>query len=292
MKSAIHWVDEIGVSCGKGEKLKIKSNLRWPGGKSKMIKNIFPFLPEKINKYYELFAGGASICIELLQDKELENCYINDIDSDLCNYYQVIKNPYQRNIFIEKVLYIKKNYLSNGFSKKFEEIKSNVAENEVDRAVNFFIINKSGFSGLKDSSYSPQAFDNNFTESSILRCGKIGNLFYDKNVIIENSTFEKSSILSKQNYFVYIDPPYYSNGQKGLYGKNGTLHKYFDHEKLFDFIKLVSSKNKVLISYDNCDFIKILYKDFEQIEFDKKYSMTNTGGNKCKTGKELLIKNY
>ena len=36
----------------------IKSNLRWAGGKSKMIKILDTFMPDSVDKYLELFTGG------------------------------------------------------------------------------------------------------------------------------------------------------------------------------------------------------------------------------------------
>jgi DNA adenine methylase len=47
-----------------------------------------------------------------------------------------------------------------------------------------------------------------------------------------------------------------------------------------------------MISYDDSPFIRELYKDYNIYSFDFVYSMTNTGGNSCKNGKEIVITNY
>ena len=47
-----------------------------------------------------------------------------------------------------------------------------------------------------------------------------------------------------------------------------------------------------MLSYDDSPYIRELYKDYNIYSFDFVYSMTNTGGNLCKNGKEIVITNY
>ena len=47
-----------------------------------------------------------------------------------------------------------------------------------------------------------------------------------------------------------------------------------------------------MISYDDSEYIRELYKDFNTYSFDFTYTMTNVGSKKCKIGKELVITNY
>ena len=39
----------------------VKSNLRWPGGKSKMTRILDKYLPDEVNRYLEVFTGGGSV---------------------------------------------------------------------------------------------------------------------------------------------------------------------------------------------------------------------------------------
>ena len=94
------------------------------------------------------------------------------------------------------------------------------------------------------------------------------------------------------DYFIYLDPPYFDNKNKGLYGKKGELHKGFDHLKLFEWVDKHSKNNKVMLSYDDSPYIRELYKNYNIYSFDFVYSMTNTGGHLCKEGKEIVITNY
>jgi hypothetical protein len=44
---------------------------------------------------------------------------------------------------------------------------------------------------------------------------------------------------------------------------NGDMHDTFDHDKLY---KCLSGKKDWLMTYNNCDYIKELYKDYKIIE--------------------------
>ncbi len=47
--------------------MNIKSPLRYPGGKSKAIKQISEYLPQKFSELREPFVGGGSVFIYLKQ---------------------------------------------------------------------------------------------------------------------------------------------------------------------------------------------------------------------------------
>ena len=71
-------------------------------------------------------------------------------------------------------------------------------------------------------------------------------------------------IIDKYNYnetFFYFDPPYLN--KEYLYNKCEKLTREF-HIELRDNLKLI--KGKFLLSYNNHNFIKFLYEDFNIIE--------------------------
>jgi DNA adenine methylase len=61
------------------------------------------------------------------------------------------------------------------------------------------------------------------------------------------------------------------------------IFKYesFNHNQLYDLIK---TKKNWLITYNNCDYIRELYKDYKILEVDWKYGM-----NKTKASSEIII---
>ena len=150
-------------------------------------------------------------------------------------------------------------------------------------------MNRITFSGVTDSGgYSQRAYEGRFTESAIER-------LLQTHKIINNFTFDCadfSSLINEEgkNVFMFLDPPYYSASKSKLYGKNGNLHVGFDHEKLVKCLQ--NTNHKFLLTYDDSDYIRHLYKDFYLSEWHLQYGMNNYKQRSAKKGKELLIHNY
>lgn len=260
----------------------IKTNLRWAGGKSKMIKVLDKFFPKEVNKYIETFTGGGSVLLHIMQRYNPAVAYANDIDENLINYYNEVKN--NADAVVDECLSIKGSYDKDSFTEGFHNL-------DRSRASHFFTANKTSFSGL-NRNYSSQAYDRNFSISCINKIKDVSNVIQGVNFTNVDYTKLDEVIGDISGYFIYLDPPYYSNKDKGLYGKKGELHKNFNHEELFEWVKKHSADNKIMLSYDDSPYIRELYKDYNIYGFDFVYSMTNTGGNLCKEGKEIVITNY
>lgn len=93
-----------------------------------------------------------------------------------------------------------------------------------------------------------------------------------------------------QGVFIFLDPPYFSAIKSKLYGKKGDLHTRFDHKRLCKNLK--NTTHKFLLTYDDSEFIRDLYRDFYCKEFSVQYGMNNFKQDKAQKGKELLISNF
>ena len=263
---------------------KVKStSLRWPGGKTRMIKILDEFMPEQVNKYLEVFTGGGSVLLHVIQKYNPEIVYANDIDNKLINFYETVKNnPHE---IIDKCLEIKENYDKESFRTLFKTLDN-------EDATQFFIRNKTAYSGLYRGTYSNSTFDGCFTINSIKNLEGVSEVIKDVNFINSDFTKLDEKLPELKDFFIYLDPPYYGNKKVGLYGEDGKLHSGFDHEKLFEWIEKHSSNNKIMISYDDSPYIRELYKDYYIYNFDFVYAMTNVNGKPCTIGKEIVITNY
>ena len=75
----------------------VRPFVKWAGGKGGLIsqlKNFYPFDLENgvIEKYVEPFIGGGAVLIDILQKYDVKEAYAFDINTDLINCYNVIKN--------------------------------------------------------------------------------------------------------------------------------------------------------------------------------------------------------
>ncbi|MDR0676183.1 MAG: DNA adenine methylase [Elusimicrobiota bacterium] len=138
----------------------------------------------------------------------------------------------------------------------FQFYTKNTDFTDFERAVRFFILNRTTFSGTVDSGgYSEKAFQDRFTYSSIERIKLLENILVDVSIL--NKSYEYIIFEKCENVFIFLDPPYYRQSKSRLYGKKGDLHIFFDHQKFADDMK--KCNHKWLITLDNTDKIKKNY---------------------------------
>lgn len=248
----------------------------WKGGKKLLSNKILSEFPkDKVDRYIEVFAGAAWIFFKKDYIKgQLE--VINDVNNNLINLYRCIKeNPEQlqkefdflqsRAMFIEYRDALKSNFLSNEYTN-------------IKKAAMYLYIIKSSF-GCDRRSFST-------------RSQKLYNI-YDKvpsiskrlkDTIIENLDFEHlMKTYDRNNALFYCDPPYFK------------AEKYYDnvftesdHYRLKN--ALSNLKGKFILSYNDCDFIRNLYKDFNIISVSRNNNLSlKRSNNKYE---ELIIKNF
>ena len=260
------------------------SPLRYPGGKSKACKIIDEIISKEFdlknfNKLISSFFGGGSFEF-YMQNKYGYNLIVNDKFEPLMNFWKQIKENNQ-------VLYQKLNEINEITKEDFTNYKkllNNINELELNRAIYYFIINRCSFNGSSLSGgFSLEASKKRFTKSSIERLKKLNLSKLD----LFNENFE--DFLNKEELFIddktliFLDPPYYLEEKSNkLYGNLGDLHKDFNHLALFNLIKI---KRNWILTYNNCDFIKNLYKDYKIIDNIK----WNYGMNKSKKSNEIII---
>lgn len=151
------------------------------------------------------------------------------------------------------------------------------------------MFNRITFSGTTEAGgFSVQAFQKRFTQSSIQRLELLKNVVRDTK--ITNLDYEEVVKAEGENVFIFLDPPYFSATKSALYGKNGRLHKGFDHERFAETMK--NCQHQWLLTYDNCDYIKDLFSFANISEWNLMYGMRNQTENSEQLGKEIFIANY
>ncbi|MDR2644919.1 MAG: DNA adenine methylase [Endomicrobium sp.] len=263
----------------------IKSPLRYPGGKSRAVDLISSLIPD-FDEYREPFLGGGSLFINLKQILPNKVFWINDLYEELYKFWKYSREDMRR--LIDKIYEWKSKYVNGKELYKFLKANTN-SFNDLETAAYFFIYNRITFSGTSLSGgYSESAFNSRFTESSILRLKNIEEIV--KGVKITNTDYEKVLAADGDSVFVFLDPPYFSAKKSALYGKNGDLHKSFDHERFANVMK--NCKHKWLITYDNSDYIKNLFSFANVFPWNLTYGMRNVNGRGKQIEEEIFISNY
>ena len=295
-------VEDIDVKkkCEKKECKKkfsskrLKTPLRYAGGKSKAIYKLEKFLPENINEINEIhdcFLGGGSFPIYLTKLYPDKKVRVNDTYEPLYNFWINLRDNGKEMLKI--LLELKKKYhnielAKNLFDKQKEKIVND--KNNFNRAVSFYILNKCSFSGLVSSSFSEQASVSNFSENGIVSLEYYSDLIKDWEITNLDYRDFIEQYSNKPDIFLYLDPPYMI--KDNLYGDHGDLHKIFKHEDFFDVCNNLECQQ--LISYNSDKLIKDAFNNYYISDYDLTYTLRSTGTymEDQKKRKELAITNY
>ena len=266
--------------------LKIRSPLRYPGGKSRGAEKIFEFIPAGTKEICSPFFGGGSI--ELMCANNGMMVYGYDKFLPLVDFWNyLIKKPDELAQLIAGWWSTGTNGLSEEFEerKEYQKLKTELLSPELsqlERAALFYVINRTSFSGSALSG-GVTAGNPRFTESSIQRILEFKDVNNTENITVECLDFTKSIEKNKQK-LMYLDPPYWLESK--LYGEKGDLNfQEKDHLELF---KILSKAKKWILSYNDSAIVRETYRDYQIIPLEWAYGMKNYNGpTKNKNGKKI-----
>ncbi|MGI0406434.1 DNA adenine methylase [Helicobacter himalayensis] len=276
-----------------------KSPLRYGGGKSLAVGLIVEHFPNDITRLISPFMGGGSVEIASALELDLE-VKAFDVFDILVNFWQVLirdsKALYEALLALEptKETYANIKAELKSFWNERHKNAQNIPHKNLDSLTlardyyfNFNLSYGPGFLGWMSKIYEDKTRYLNALE-------KLKNLGQDsrlQNLSVECASFEK--VFEKYpNDFFYCDPPYFLEGDsqmfKGIYPmRNFPIHHNgFNHELLSKCLK--NHKGKFILSYNDCAFVREVYKDFKILEPKWQYTM---GQGETRIGKNRLNRN-
>ena len=265
------------------------SPLRYPGGKTRLAY----FLSNALEKNFsenekivlvEPYAGGAGASLKLLFSGKVDKIIINDLDKAIFSFWKIaVSEP---DFLINK---IKKVSIDIDEWRKQKEVYNNSSSTPRELAFATLFLNRTNRSGIIEGGpiggMDQSGFWNvkaRFTKNTIIeRLEKIKE--FKNKIKVRNldgitllKQLEKNK--KKNNYFIFLDPPYYQKG-KSLY-----LNHYIDkdHKKLLKLLE--KSSLKWVMTYDDVSYIQNLYDKFRKSKF-----VINHSAFEARQGKEVLI---
>ena len=256
----------------------MKSPIKWVGGKSKLADKLIPLIP-KHKCYVEVFSGAGW----MLFAKEPSTVEVlNDFDSNLMNFWSVIKNTPDQ--FIRSFNYTLVS--RETFDKYKIKYKQNDFEDNIEKAHVFYYLVNAGFaSDMKNPVFGTKCQSRNG-----LRVEEVDTTIPEaykrlQKVTIENKSFEELfKIYDSPDTFFYLDSPYRNT-------KQYAVGKFTDeqYQLLADCCK--KAKGKWLYTINDDEYIRELFKDFNIMTHDVYYSVCKTQNGR-QGFKELIITNY
>jgi DNA adenine methylase len=259
------------------------SPLRYPGGKTRACKIIEDVILQHFDmRHFDTvvspFFGGGSFEF-YLQNKYAVKLIVNDKFTPLYNFWKQVK--LNKNILCEELRKIKS--VSKEQFTAYRNTIMGLNNDVLKQSIQYFIINRCSFSGSTLSGgFSEEASKKRFTPSSINR---IESLDFT-NIELYNNDFHDfinslTTTKTDNKILLFLDPPYYLESKSKLYGNNGDMHETFDHKLLFD---VLNTKKNWVVTYNNCDYIRNLYKDYIILDVNWSYGM-----NTSKVSSEIII---
>jgi DNA adenine methylase len=306
--------------------------LKWLGGKTQIIDKLMIEFPQEINNYHEIFLGGGSVLLKLLEYiksgkiKVNGNIYAYDLNESLIYVYKNIQNKHNElYIEIEKLIdnfngienkegnestKVNRNPINIDEAKKSKENYYYWIRNRYNKLNNeekttplgsamFIFLNKTCFRGI--FRVGPNGFNvpyGHYKNPKIINKEhliEMHNLI--QNVIFNccdyNMSLNNNKI--KENDYIYLDPPYVPEKETSFVGYTINGFNKENHENLFELIhKLTNKSENIKIMMSNSD-TELVYKNFKTEKYKIKTILCKRTIN-CKNPEskvsEVIIKNY
>ena len=293
------------------------SPLRYAGGKSKAIGLILENLPKlKENKIISPFFGGGSVELCLSQMLGI-NVIGYDIFNMLVNFWNVLINhkeefvnelikfeitdtefTYNRHVLLnywDKIKPSDLNYKTKNKIQLKPEDLTKLDNNIITQAVYYYYNMTLSYGPMFLGWPSSNEINKDKFNRKIAKIKELNLINLQVNCGLFQDILEKHS-----NDFLFLDPPYYLNGDskmfKGMYPNcNFAIHhNSFDHIKLAELLK--KHEGGFLMTYNNCSTIRDLYNDckFEYPEWQYTYGQgeTRIGKNREQTTKDNIKESH
>lgn len=238
------------------DKIKAKPFLKWAGGKGQLLGEIERRLPEKlingqIDTYIEPFVGGGAVFFHIAQNYPwLKHFYLFDINEDLVNCYNEIKNNVKS--LIKQLQLLEKRFLPlDKEGRKHFFYKTRTKFNRDRQSAKLIFLNKTCYNGLYRVNRKGE-FNVPFGDY------KSPNICDAKNILSVASILKRAEIICgdftesyrciNENTFVYFDPPYRplsATASFTSYSKEDFSHE--DQVRLANFCKQIKKQGARLL---------------------------------------------
>ncbi len=267
------------------KRIRIKSPIKWAGGKGQLLEQFEPFLPKKFDLYIEPFVGGGALFFHILPS----NAILIDMNLDVVNFYNVVKNNLEELINDLRKHKNERNYYYMMRSLNPESL------DPIQRASRFLYLNKTAYNGLwrvnKKGKFNvpfgryknPKICDEDNLRNVSLALKDISVIWGDFSIALDHA---------KSNTFVYFDPPYDPISKTSNFTSYSGTFGVEDQIRLSECFKALDKKGCLLmLSNSNTPLIRKLYVDYE-IHVIKARRMINSKVTGRGEVEEIIVRNF
>jgi len=252
------------------------SPLRYPGGKAKLADYVKLLLRENDlldGHYLEVYAGGASVGLELLLEDWVSRISINDIDRAVHGFWRAVLDETDALCQL-----IRDQPVTATEWQRQRSIYASPTASPLELGFAAFFLNRTNRSGIiasggmiggnaqtgrwkLDARYNKQELIHRIERIARYR-GRISLTNLDAQRLLA----EVLPRLPKKS-LVYLDPPYYVKGRRRLYA---NFYEHGDHAAIAK--QMARAKRPWIVSYDAAPEICRLYSRFRSVRYGLGYT--------------------
>lgn len=258
----------------------IKSPLRYPGAKKKVLNRFTQFWEIPHLQYRDAFIGGGST---FFGKPHCENNWLNDYDEEISAFFISMRDyPHE---LCNLVMSTKPTV------ELWRKIKEEKVTTVLEKGFRTLFLNRTTFSGILKGNpiggieqKSIYTIDCRWNPVSL--CNQI-QLCSEMLQGVRITALDFSEIIREpgEDVLLYLDPPYYHKGNL-LYRQIMTPD---DHVRLSNLLK--DTNHNFFVTYDDCPEIRNLYEEWAYL-YPASWFYSSSNKKDREIGKELFISNF
>lgn len=263
-----------------------KPVLKWAGGKSQLLGEIIPRMPESYTNYIEPFFGSGAVYFAIAPD----HAVIADSNPELINLYRIIASDVEDLINLLSKYENTKEQFYGVRAVDWRDMKP------LEAAARTVYLNKTCFNGLyrvnrKGLFNTPYANNKRTVFCDATEIRKAAVLLNGAEIIC-GDFHEVLMEQSKKGDFIFLDPPYVP------VSKNADFKRYTkeqfgeaDQKKLAEDVRELHIRGcKIMLTNSNHPLVHELYEGFK-IEVFQTRRMINKDANN-RIGEDVIVTTY
>lgn len=269
--------------------------VKWAGGKGQLLRQLEQYFPRSFSTYYEPFLGGGAVFFHLVERRPRFNAILSDINTELINAYDVVKNSVEGLI---KELGLHEARYKLAPKEYYYHVRAEEPFDDVGKAARLIFLNRTCYNGLYRVNRmgkfnvpfgryeNPTICDkeNLLTVSQVLRWSNAKLLAAD---------YREATKGAEKGDFIYFDPPYQPvSATANFTSYTDSGFSFDDQMQLGDWFRELDKRGcRVFLSNSSKEEVRRIYRGYSVQEV-KVLRAISCKADRRKGHTEFIVGNY